>query len=1088
MHLGAESTLDTIHAVRKCFPFYTDCIIIVGAKSNTMNIQRLKSLWGSEKEAFKEKELGALQNFVRKVLECVELFNLEEGKESTAPHYRKNVFIQEDTDNKASNRPDFVLYLEIDQTQIKIPVEVEKHENIKAGEEQITTYKELYNAVYSILTDGYEWRFYDGDTVCKKLRLDEILDEPEIFQTFWKEYTLPETYYISFFERMGSKSLFDKEGLEVEENREIFFDDITKLITDFKYKLRLSQYFSKEKNPDKVATEISYAYLIQYILYKTLVDNDYSNKKEEFLGRFKIVHKSLKATLFGGVLEQATHIAEYISENLYRPFSAEQKYIEDRLNEIKRQTKKSISDISAWLDIFIFIKKYNFANVRNELFGYIYENYLKELYGDKNKGQYFTDPAVVEFMLDEIGYTTNEIKKRIKEKPDNPNISIIDPACGSGTFLYSAAKRIIDAVYRGNEKTAKQAENLISENIFGLDIEEFPLYLAEMGILMKMLPIIIGEKYNNPMEKKIKLFTTEDSVSEFLDIKEFIGVKNKKQKGFSDIHFDFTFEVESKFMRDEKDLEEMKNSMRPPRRRFDFVVGNPPYISYNESCRQEIAFTKMIKQKIISMADIYGVNLNTAGYKIKTYPPKPNIYAFFIALGLSLLKDNSKICFIIPQTILNSADHDVLRYHFSKNTNIEKLITFAGRMFIGRGLKQKRPVPTSSLIFIVNNYEEKNDNIEIVNYKESTINIFKDYLCNTPKNKKKISQSYLYDNFVNWNFITKSDEQIDFAKKYLRNTESFDVYRLFENSVPRYNDKFYFDVGFILDKKYYTEQYTKGYYSVLDFKNTKYYKTFNATYYYPNDEEKIKLTRSNQGHITLIPKYNLVWRIKNPDHVYLIDSPIIFNMGTSSIITSNNKLEMLYLLSLLNSRVSSLILDVYLRIPSEKEYIVAILPIKRYIRVPKIAKENQFIKNEIIKFTEEMLNLEDVQLQDLIDFSDITKQKFDSTEVRGNNLILTKNNKEYKVPVKSKKDLVKAVLKEYFGDNNLLPGEIVLSELKHLMALDKDLQESFKDYIDDLFFALYFNIHLTKVGFNYVAEIKKLCQKNKFYKLLNNLS
>jgi len=806
-----------------------------------MNIQKLKSLWRSEKEVFKDKELGALQNFVKKVFECVELFILNEGKESTAPHERRNVFIQEDTDNKTRNRPDFVLYLDIEQTQIKIPVEVERHENIKAGEKQIETYKELYNAVYAILTDGYEWRFYDGDTVCKTLKLDEILDEPEIFQTFWKEYTLPETYYVSFFERMVSqRSLFDREGLKVEEHREMFFDDITALVRNFKYKLRLSQYFSKEIAPDKVATEISYAYVIQYILYKTLVDNDYSDKKSEFLGRFKEVRKSLKANVFGEVLTQATYIAEYISENLYRPFSAEQKYIEERLNEIKKQTKKVISNISAWLDIFIFIKKYNFANVKNELFGYIYENYLKELYEDKNKGQYFTDPSVVEFMLDEIGYTSTEIKKRIKEKPNNPDISIIDPACGSGTFLYSAAKRIIDAVYLGNDNTAKQAENLISENIFGLDIAVFPLYLAEMGILMKMLPLIVNEKYNNPMEKKIKLFKTDDSISEFLDIKEFINVKNKKEKGFSDIHFDFKFEVKSKFMRDEKDLEEMKNSMRPPRRRFDFVIGNPPYISYNECCRQGIGFTKMIKQKKISMADIYGVNLNTAGDRIKTYPPKPNLYAFFIALGLSLLKDNSKICFIIPQTILNSADHDVLRYHLAKNTNIEKLITFTGRMFIGRGLKQKRPVPTSSLIFILNNYEEKNINVVTVNYGESKINVFQEYFSHTPKNKKGISKSYLYKNIDNWNFITKCPKKLDFAKKYLVNTESFDVYRLFENSVPKFKDKFFFDVGFILDKKNYTKKYTEGYYSVLDFKNTKHYKTFNAVYYYPNDNRKIK--------------------------------------------------------------------------------------------------------------------------------------------------------------------------------------------------------------------------------------------------------
>ena len=1054
-----------------------------------MNIQKLRTLWDSEKEVFKQKELGALQNFVRKVLECVEFFNLEEGKESIAPHKRDNVFIQEDTDSKERGRPDFVLYLEIDQTQIKIPVEVEKHENITAGKKQIEKYKEMYNAVYAILTDGNEWRFYNGDTVCKILKLDEILDEPEIFQTFWKEYTLPENYYVRFFEKMVSqKSLFDREGLEVEQHREMFFDDITALIRNFKYKLRLSKYFKKDKDPDKVATEISYAYVIQYILYKTIVDNDYSDKKKEFLGRFKEVRKSLKANIYGEVLTQATHIAEYISENLYRPFSEEQKYIEERLNEIKRQTKRSISDISAWLDIFIFIKKYNFASVRNELFGYIYENYLKELYQDKNKGQYFTDPTVVEFMLDEIGYTVDEIKKRINEKPDKPDISIIDPACGSGTFLYSAVNRIIVAVHKGNPDTAKQAEYLISENVFGLDIAVFPLYLAEMGILMKMLPLIVGEKYNNPMDKKIKLFKTEDSITEFTDIKEFIGVKNKKQKGFVDLHFDFKFEVESKFMRDEKNLTEMKDSMRPPRRRFDFVIGNPPYISYNESCKQEIAFTKLIKQRKLSMADIYGVNLNTAGDRIKTYPPKPNLYAFFIALGLSLLKDNSKICFIIPQTILNSADLDVLRYHFSKNTKIEKLITFAGRMFIGRGLKQKRPVPTSSLIFIVNNYEGQKHNVKILNFRESEINVYKDYFCDTKKIKKNIPQSYLYENCDNWNFITKKSKQIDFAKQYLKNTESFDVYRLFENSVPRYNDKFYFDVGFILDKKCYVEKHLKGYYSVLDFKATKYYKTFKPTYYYPNDNDKIELTRSNQGHKTLLPKYNLVWRIKNPDHFHLLDSPIIFNMGTASIITSNNKLEMLYLLSLLNSKVSSLILDTYLKIPSEKEYIVAILPIKRYIRVPQITEKNQFIKDEIIKRTEEMLELEDCQLQDYVDFSDITKQKFESVEVWGNNLTLTKNGQIYKAPIKSKKDVVKEVIKENCDEKSLLPGEVVLSELKYLMALDKNLRESLKDYIDDLVFALYFNVPFTKVGLKKASNVKNACQESKYYKVLKKYS
>ncbi len=1044
-----------------------------------MNIQQLKKLWDSEKEAFKKKELGALQNFVRKVFECVELFNLEEGKESIAPHNRKNVFIQEDTDNKERKRPDFVLYLEIDQTQIKIPVEVEKHENIKAGKEQIKEYKEPYNAVYAILTDGYEWRFYDGDTVCKTLKLDEILDEPEIFQTFWKEYTLPETYYVSFFERMVSqKSLFDREGLEVELYRETFFDDITALIRNFKYKLRLSQYFNKEKDPDKVATEISYAYVIQYILYKTLVDNDYADKKDEFLQRFKEVHKSLKANVFGEVLTQATHIAEYISENLYRPFSAEQKYIEERLNEIKRQTKKSISNISAWLDIFIFIKKYNFASVRNELFGYIYENYLKELYQNKNKGQYFTDPAVVEFMLDEIGYTADEIKKRIKEKPDNPDISIIDPACGSGTFLYSAAKRIIDAVYKGEENTAKQAENLISENIFGLDIEEFPLYLAEMGILMKMLPLIVNEKYNNPVEKKIKLFKTDDSIAEFLDIKEFIEVKNKKEKGFSDIHFDFKFEVESKFMRDEENLTEMKDSMRPPRRRFDFVIGNPPYIGYNECCKQKIDFTQKIKQKKLSMANVYGVNLNTVPNRIKPYSPKPNLYAFFIALGLSLLKKNSRISYIIPQTILTANDLDVLRYYLSKYTTIEKIVTFAGKMFIGRGLKQKKPVATSSLIFVVNNTKSKNGKTEIINYKDTHIDNFQDYFTYTKKAKGEIHQQDLYDNLENWNFIGKNIKAVKLLSEYTINSLSIDEFRYKLNE----NCDLVFDGGVKISQSLIRSRQDKNDFEIFDYKknNWELYKPIISSSFYSKNAP-IEFIPGSQKLRAFTKKHKIIWRTKFNNRFQYTTRQILLVNNQSLIVSSDSKINILFLFSCLNNDVNLLILREKLLLPNETNYLVPIKAIKQYVRIPKITKENQFVKDEIIKCAEEMLDLEDCQLQDFVDFSNITKQKFDNVELCGNNLILTKNSQTYKAPIKSKKNVVKAVLKETFGEKSLLPSEVSLSELKYLMALDKNLQESLKDYIDDLVFALYFDVPVKKIGFNQAGQIKQLCRQNKFY-------
>ena len=46
-----------------------------------------------------------------------------------------------------------------------------------------------------------------------------------------------------------------------------------------------------------------------------------------------------------------------------------------------------------------------------------------------------------------------------------------------------------------------------------------------MSILMRMLPLILTEKYNNPVDKKLRLYVTEDSLlSSFrMSVTEFRG-------------------------------------------------------------------------------------------------------------------------------------------------------------------------------------------------------------------------------------------------------------------------------------------------------------------------------------------------------------------------------------------------------------------------------------------------------------------------------------------------------------------------------------------------------------------------------------
>ena len=254
---------------------------------------------------------------------------------------------------------------------------------------------------------------------------------------------------------------------------------------------------------DKLALETSYAYLIQFILYKVLVDNGYQKFNTEYNSMFEKIKKGLAdKDLYSVIINEIKNISEYIANNIYNPFKKEQQSIHQNLIKNLKEDL-TIDEIAPWLDLILFINKYNFAGLKNEIFGFIYENYLKDLYSDKNKGQYFTDPAVVNFMTQEIGYTENKIKER---EPED-KISIIDVSCGAGTFLYSAVDRLIDSFDDGTKEQAKHIAGLIDKNIFGLDIAEFPLYLAEMNILMRMLPLIVNDSYENPIKYfKLKIF------------------------------------------------------------------------------------------------------------------------------------------------------------------------------------------------------------------------------------------------------------------------------------------------------------------------------------------------------------------------------------------------------------------------------------------------------------------------------------------------------------------------------------------------------------------------------------------------------
>lgn len=1063
------------------------------------DLSELKEKWNNNAEGYKTKEIGSgVHDFISDVFQNSELFNLK----IKAVKGGKNCFVH-DTEAHINGRPDFIIFLD----DICIPVEAKCYTRLKEGEKQILRYQLDWSneCKYGILTDGYTWRFYNN-TLYREITLDKFIDNPTYLMDFWKDYINPENYYLSFFEKKGQLSLFqDFDIINVEDNREMFFEDITNLINRFKNKLDLGGYFKdfNEKERDKRATEISYAYFIQFILYKTLVDNSYINFEQEFKDRLECIYNSLVSKIYVVILAQISGISNTISEKIYRPFNDEQKFIKEKIQTILDKPKQTINDVSLWLDIIIFIRKYNFSNIRNDIFGFIYENYLKALYEDENKGQYFTDPAVVNFMLDEIGFTKefiiNEYMQYRADKTREMSISIIDPSCGSGTFLYSAVDRIINALDDNTENMSKVVESLINGNIFGLDIAEFPLYLAEMSILMRMLPLIVNQKYNNPVDKKIKVFKTKDSIAEFLDIgitaTDVVEIKNCGQGELFDSKV-LNLGYKS-FVRNEDDLHEMKNSMVPPRRRFDFVIGNPPYIGLNKCYKDDVLFTQYMRinnkdgspneNKILDMNNVYGINLHSIPGKPKKGRPNPNLYAFFIALGLALLKDNCKISYIIPQTILVDSDYDVLRYYLSNFTTIEKIITFPCKMFIERGIRQNTPVATSSLIFVINKKKpKKNHEVKIVNYHpyaDAREIDFTSYLTEKNYSEKLLKQEDLRNSLTSWNFIKKDKRVNDFLQQYSKLPDLSRYYDHKKSQIYQL-DKFYFDGGYGIDEQLLKDTADNYAYPKV---NNHFFNIVDIKGYWPNsrnsqDKYFIALRQGSQGYNLLDCPYKIVWSYANTQRFFFSDKPLIWARNQFNAIGSADKKELLYLWGILNSKISNFVLNTVLRAENEDTLTIAIgiKNIKNEIHIPNIMN-NSSLKDEILKISNDILEIELKRIRDYVDFSSLSIQNFEKIYVQADNLVLEKNLQCYKVKIlKDKAHLINEIIKENFEKQN----SISLSELKNTFCIDTELQTNLKNYLDDLIYCAYFNIKIKKIGFELAEEIHKYCIKHKFYDII----
>ncbi len=144
---------------------------------------------------------------------------------------------------------------------------------------------------------------------------------------------------------------------------------------------------------------------------------------------------------------------------------------------------------------------YDFSCVPIELISGIYDTFLSDETREK-LGAYYTPLPLVDFIMEE----TLPLEKI------TPEMTILDPACGSGVFLVRAYQRLIEAWKQHNQAhpSASQLTALMQQSLFGVDVKLNAVRIAAFSLCLSMLDYlkndeIIQENFRFPRMEKANL-------------------------------------------------------------------------------------------------------------------------------------------------------------------------------------------------------------------------------------------------------------------------------------------------------------------------------------------------------------------------------------------------------------------------------------------------------------------------------------------------------------------------------------------------------------------------------------------------------
>ncbi|HRD22802.1 MAG TPA: N-6 DNA methylase [Candidatus Hydrothermia bacterium] len=301
-------------------------------------------------------------------------------------------------------------------------------------------------------------------------------------------------------------------------------------------------------------------------------------------------------------------------------------------------------------------------------------------------GEYYTPDWLAELLLNEVGYDGNTLKR------------FLDPACGSGTFLVLAIQRAKEHGQKENLPPLEIAKRIVA-NIWGFDLNPLAViaartnYLFALGDLVNELPrveipIYLTDSVLTPTR------TTGNLFGEFLEVSTSVGkfqvpaewvrdggfllanaaplVEEMSKKNQCSVDeamtrfkkeglvFPTNEQIVKNFYNQILELEKqnkngiwarfLKNSFAPMvAGKFDFVVGNPPWIRWGY-------LSEEYRKATFNLWVEYGLFPKTQDFASRRLGGGEKDFSmlFTYASADYYLKDSAKLGFLITQEVFKS--------------------------------------------------------------------------------------------------------------------------------------------------------------------------------------------------------------------------------------------------------------------------------------------------------------------------------------------------------------------------------------------------------------------------------------------------